>query len=34
LLVLFFVCLSILAPHSTGKQTTLTSATELIPPRS
>jgi cell division protease FtsH len=30
LLVLFFVGLSILAPHSAGKQTTLTSATELV----
>jgi cell division protease FtsH len=30
LLVLFFVGLSIIAPHSAGQQTTLTSATELI----
>jgi len=30
LLVLFFVGLSIIAPHSSGKQTTLTQATELI----
>jgi cell division protease FtsH len=30
LLVLFFVGLSILAPHSIGKQTSLTNATELI----
>jgi cell division protease FtsH len=30
LLVLFFVGLSIIAPHSTGQQTTLTNATELI----
>ncbi len=30
LLVLFFLGLSIIAPHSTGQQTTLTNATELI----
>jgi cell division protease FtsH len=30
LLVLFFVGLSIIAPHSAGRQTTLTNATELI----
>jgi cell division protease FtsH len=30
LLVLFFVGLSIIAPHSAGQQTTLTNATELI----
>jgi cell division protease FtsH len=30
LLVLFFVGLSLIAPHSAGQQTTLTSATELI----
>jgi cell division protease FtsH len=30
LLVLFFVGLSMIAPHSTGQQTTLTNATELI----
>ena len=30
LVVLFFVGLSILAPHSPGRQVTLTTATELI----